>query len=113
MRELARRTGITPSYLSDIEHDRRRPSERVWKAIVLAVPVYGGALVDDRVRDLKRNDPDLYARVAEAELAEAVELLKSALDAQKVGCDHAGIGLPGCRTCDPRLRAFLDRQRKP
>ena len=63
LRELARRIGITPSYLSDIEHDRRRPSEATWKALVLAIPVYGGALVEEKVRELQRHEPEVYAAV--------------------------------------------------
>ncbi len=33
LRELARRLAKTPSYLSDIEHDRRVPSEAVLKVL--------------------------------------------------------------------------------
>ena len=33
LRELARRRDITPSYLSDIENDRRVPAEEVLRAI--------------------------------------------------------------------------------
>ncbi len=33
LRELARRLGITPSYVSDIENDRRVPSEEVLRRI--------------------------------------------------------------------------------
>ena len=63
LREVARRIGITPSYLCDIEHDRRRPSAATWKRIVLALPVYGGALVEEHVRDLEVHQPDVYAAV--------------------------------------------------
>ncbi len=63
LRELARQIGITPSYLHDIEHDRRRPSEATWKKLILALPVYGGALVDELVRELEHQHPDVYAAV--------------------------------------------------
>ena len=63
LREVARRIGITPSYLCDIEHDRRRPSDATWKRLVLALPLYGGALVEERVHDLERYQPDVYAAV--------------------------------------------------
>lgn len=33
LRELARRLGVTPSYVSDIENDRRVPSEGVLRRI--------------------------------------------------------------------------------
>ena len=39
-----------------------------------------------------------------------VELLNLLVDATKVQrepCDHAGIGRPGCVTCDPRIRETL------
>jgi len=33
LRELARRVGVTAAHLSDIEHDRRRPSEELLRGI--------------------------------------------------------------------------------
>lgn len=41
-----------------------------------------------------------------SERDEARALLRDALDRQVRPCDHAGIGLPGCRDCDPRVRDY-------
>jgi transcriptional regulator with XRE-family HTH domain len=60
LRELARRVGISPSYLSDIEADRRRPSAKVWDAIAAAIPVDREAVVAERARVLARRDPELF-----------------------------------------------------
>lgn len=71
LRELARRLEITASYLSDIEHDRRRPSVVVWKALSLAVPVWGGALAYEKAVDLRRHDPEVYEAIRVIVLSEA------------------------------------------
>lgn len=42
----------------------------------------------------------------EASLRDLGALLREALDRQVRPCDHTGIGLPGCRTCDPRVRDY-------
>ena len=41
-----------------------------------------------------------------ADISELEGLLEEALRVQKFGCDHKGIGLPGCRTCDPRTYPY-------
>ena len=46
------------------------------------------------------------ARVLESTRRDLEALLRDALDRQVRPCDHTGIGLPGCRTCDPRVRDY-------
>lgn len=55
LRELARRLEVAPSHLSDIEHDRRHPSEDKLKKLadLLRVPFEQLKDLDPRVGDLK------------------------------------------------------------
>lgn len=68
LRELARRLGVTPSYISDIENDRRVPSEEILRKIAAALTLDFEDLIavgrtpsnGDRAvppRDASRNDP--------------------------------------------------------
>lgn len=80
LRELARRIGIAPSYLSDIEYDRRTPSEEVLGAICSELDLdfdtmlaLAGRLGDEADRYLRRHPTAgvLFRRVSEAGLQEA------------------------------------------
>jgi transcriptional regulator with XRE-family HTH domain len=73
-RELARRVGISPSYLVDIEADRRRPSAKVWNAIAAAIPVDRDAVIIERARMLARRDPELFRYIVS--LAESRYVIK-------------------------------------
>lgn len=64
LRELARRIGVSPSYLHDIEANRRRPSAKVWDAIAAVIQVESGALIVDRARELWQRDPELARYLA-------------------------------------------------
>lgn len=58
LREFAKKLGISAAYLSDIEHDRRRPPDPLLKAMVSLLRA-GGANFD-ALRELDtRLDPDL------------------------------------------------------
>lgn len=83
LRELARRIGISASYLVDIEADRRRPSSAVWDEIAKIIEVDRGAVVADRVKVLRRRDPALVAAI-EAEAITRYEAEADALIADPV-----------------------------
>ena len=80
LRELARRIGIAPSYLSDIEYDRRTPSEEVLGTIcgeldldVDTMLALAGRLGEEADRYLRRHPTAgvLFRRVSAAGLPEA------------------------------------------
>lgn len=80
LRELARRAGVAPSYLCDIELGRRLPTERVVRALAAALAVDGDALLARAGRIgaeaealLRRSPPAarLIARIAAADPDEA------------------------------------------
>ena len=77
LRELARRLEITPSYLSDIENDRRVPAEGILKLIAgaLEIPLdelmaLAGRFGDATERYLKKTPiaGTLFRRISEANL---------------------------------------------
>lgn len=79
LRELARRLDVTPSYVSDIENDRRTPSEDVLKrlATVLQLPIDdltgpAGRLGPDADRYLRQTPAatTLFRRISERHLNE-------------------------------------------
>jgi transcriptional regulator with XRE-family HTH domain len=89
LRELARRLGKTPSYLSDIENDRRVPSEEVLRALSRELPVefdelmgLAGRFGEDAERYLKRSPAaaKLFRRISASRLGEQdlAELLQKA-----------------------------------
>src|ERR1700694_588401 len=77
LRELARQVEVTPSYVSDIENDRRVPSEEVLRAIskVLELPfddlmAAAGRFGEGAERYLRRVPAAgmLFRRISDAEL---------------------------------------------
>jgi len=79
LRELARRLDKAPSYISDIEYDRRTPSEEVLRAICSELNLdfdtmlgLAGRLGDEADRYLRRNPTAgmLFRKVSEAGLQE-------------------------------------------
>jgi transcriptional regulator with XRE-family HTH domain len=93
LRELARLVDITPSYLSDIENDRRIPAEDVLKRIAVELRLDFGELMaiagrvgDDAERYLKRHPAaaTLFRRIAEKNLSED-ELEKLLRTTEKLG----------------------------
>lgn len=80
LRQLAEQLGITPSYLSDIENDRRVPSQEVLEGIARHLRLdmdellaRAGRLDPDTERYLKRSPAAvrLFRRIAEHHLDEA------------------------------------------
>lgn len=62
LRDLTKRVSVTPSYLSDIENDRRVPSQEVLSTIAVVLQLdldhlmaLAGRLGDDAERFLKRH----------------------------------------------------------
>ncbi len=91
LRQLARDLEVTPSYLSDIENERRVPSQEVLQAIaqrlsldfdeLLALAGRVGSEAEDYLRGLRSPAAvRLFRRIAEHRLDERdlVELLKRA-----------------------------------
>jgi len=76
LRELARQLDVTPSYVSDIENDRRVPSEQVLRAIskILELPfddlmAAAGRFGDNAERYLRRVPAAglLFRRISDAQ----------------------------------------------
>ena len=87
LRELGAATGKTPSYLSDIENDRRVPSEAVLRSIADALELdfddlmaSAGRFGEDADRYLKRNPQAgvLFRRMSERNVAP--EVIKRLMD---------------------------------
>jgi transcriptional regulator with XRE-family HTH domain len=81
LREFARRMGITPSYQSDIENDRRVPAEDVLKKTAgllnldfAALMSLGGRFGDDAERYLRRHPTAgaLFRKLSETNAPEDV-----------------------------------------
>ena len=79
LREFAKQLGITPSYQSDIENDRRVPAEEVLKKIAESLNLkfedlmaLGGRLGDDVERYLRRQPAagTLFRKLTEANTPE-------------------------------------------
>jgi transcriptional regulator with XRE-family HTH domain len=94
LRELAKTLEITPSYLSDIENDRRVPSEDVLAKIAKKLDLnldtlmaLGGRFGDDAERYMKRHPTAgvLFRRITEGNLQEPElqKLLKEVEDLNK------------------------------
>lgn len=90
LRELAKELGITPSYLSDIESDRRVPSEEVLLAISERLELDFDELMaraarfgEDAERYLKRHPAAaaLFRKIADQRLSdEELKALSSSID---------------------------------
>jgi transcriptional regulator with XRE-family HTH domain len=96
LRELARELEITPSYLSDIENDRRVPSEEVLRKLAARLDLdadhllaFAGRFDDDAERYLKGNPSvwALFRRISEKRLKpDDIERLADHLE--KLGNDE-------------------------
>jgi len=90
LRELARRLEITPSYLSDIESDRRVPAEPVLEAMAAQLELsfdglmaLGGRLGEETTRYVRRVPAaaQLFRRISEKGLDESeLKLLQKTVD---------------------------------
>lgn len=90
LRTLAARLGITPSYLSDIETDRRVPAEAVLERIAEELSLeddtlmaLAGRLGEDTIRYMRRKPlaVTLLRRIAELDVpAKELELLLSVVE---------------------------------
>jgi len=89
LREFAKKLGITPSYMSDIENDRRIPAEEVLKSIANHLELEfddlmarAGRFGDDAERYMRRHPTAgvLLRQISDANLADddLVKLLKKA-----------------------------------
>ena len=94
LREFARTLGITPSYQSDIENDRRIPSEDVLKKIAEQLKLdfeqlmaLGGRFGEDAERYLRRHPTAgaLFRKLSEANAPENVlrKMLKQAEEIER------------------------------
>ncbi|MGO9600375.1 MAG: helix-turn-helix domain-containing protein [Isosphaeraceae bacterium] len=95
LRELAKTLGITPSYLSDIENDRRVPSEDVLRKIASVLDLNvdhllaaAGRFGENAERYLKRTPSVgvLFRRISEEGLREA-DIQKLVEEVDKLGKD--------------------------
>jgi transcriptional regulator with XRE-family HTH domain len=80
LRDLAKRLQLTPSYLSDIENDRRVPAEEVIRNIAQVLELdfdllmaRAGRFGDEAIRYMKRNPSVgvLFGRLAQHEACHA------------------------------------------
>ncbi len=97
LRELAKRIDITPSYLSDIENDRRVPAEEILRALSTELELdfndlmaRSGRLGSDAVRYMSRMPAAgvLFRRLSEENVPQDVleklsETLQSELDRKR------------------------------
>ena len=93
LREFAKKLGITPSYLSDIEYDRRVPSEEVLSKLAGALHLevdhlmaLAGRVGDDAERYLKHHPAAgvLFRRISDRKLPEE-DLKKLLQEVDKMG----------------------------
>ncbi len=99
LREFAKKLKITPSYLSDIENDRRVPAENVLRRMADLLDLdfndlmaKGGRFGDDADRYMRRHPTVgmLFRHLAAANLAEEdlVKLLKKAEELARNKADN-------------------------
>lgn len=102
LRALARDLDIVPSYLSDIENDRRVPSEAVLRAISERLDLdfdtlmqLAGRLGEDAERYLRRHElaGQLFRRIAKSQLDEKSlrEIMKNLDHLDEKGDENEGI----------------------
>jgi transcriptional regulator with XRE-family HTH domain len=98
LRELARELDITPSYVSDIENDRRVPSEDVLRKLAAALDLEADELLalagrfgEEAERFMKRNPSVgvLFRRITENKLGEE-EIRKLVDQASRLGKGKLG-----------------------
>jgi transcriptional regulator with XRE-family HTH domain len=98
LREFARELGITPSYLSDIENDRRVPAEDVLGKIAQALGLdfdelmaLAGRFGEQAERYLRRNPEagKLFRKISEKNLSES-EVRKLSEKADELGKKEGG-----------------------
>lgn len=96
LRDLAKALEITPSYLSDIENDRRVPSEDVLGKIAKLLGLdhdvlmaQAGRFGDEAERYMKRHPTAgvLFRKISDHNLPEP-ELRKLIREVEKLGRDH-------------------------
>ena len=102
LRALARDLGITPSYLSDIENDRRVPSEAVLRDMARVLDLdfdhlmqQAGRLGEGAEQYLRQNElaGQLFRRIARSRLDQEAlrKLLMSLEEIEMQGDDDEGI----------------------
>jgi transcriptional regulator with XRE-family HTH domain len=98
LRDLARELDITPSYLSDIENDRRVPADDVMKRIATLLKLdfdelmaVAGRFGEDAERYLRRNPEagKLFRKISEQNLSES-DVKKLSEKADQLGKKKAG-----------------------
>jgi transcriptional regulator with XRE-family HTH domain len=98
LRDLARELNITPSYLSDIENDRRVPADEVMKRIATLLKLdfdelmaIAGRIGEDAERFLRRNPEvgKLFRKISEKNLSES-DLRKVSKTVDELGRKKAG-----------------------
>lgn len=83
LKELAQKSGVSVSFISDIEHDRRNPSIDTLKKLAMALDVPANEFLKDKISD-KNIHTELNGR-DEKDIAEDVEKIMSKLDKNEDG----------------------------
>lgn len=98
LRDLAKKLDITPSYISDIENDRRVPSEDVLQRLAAELKLKfdelmarAGRVGDQAERYMKQNPSAgvLFRRISERRLPEE-DLKKLLTQVEKMGSKKGG-----------------------
>lgn len=83
LKELAEKSGISVSFISDIEHDRRNPSIETLKKLAKALNVPADEFLKDKNSD--KNIPNELTKRDEKDIAKDVEKIMSKLDKNEDG----------------------------
>ena len=104
LRALARELGIVPSYLSDIENDRRVPSETVLRGMARVLELdfdrlmqEAGRLGEGTEQYLRQNEVAgrLFRRIARSQLdQQALEKLMESLEELETSEEEDDEGIP-------------------